>query len=39
VSPAELLPSVLWILFIQGLLGGFDTLYHHEITVALPRQR
>jgi uncharacterized protein (TIGR01777 family) len=39
VSPAELFPSVLWLLFIQGLLGGFDTLYHHEITVALPRRR
>lgn len=39
MSPAELLPTALWLLFVQGLLGGFDTLYHHEITVALPRQR
>lgn len=35
---AELLQSALWLLFIQGLLGGFDTLYHHEFTVALPQQ-
>ena len=23
----------------QGLLGAFDTLYHHEITEALPNRR
>lgn len=34
----ELLRAVLWLLFIQGLLGAFDTLYHHELTVALPQQ-
>ncbi len=27
---------LLWILAIQGLLGAFDTLYHHELTERLP---
>ncbi len=26
------------LLMVQGLMGGFDTVYHHELTVALPRQ-
>lgn len=26
------------LLLLQGLMGAFDTLYHHELTVALPRQ-
>jgi len=25
------------LLLVQGLLGAFDTVYHHELTVALPR--
>lgn len=29
---------VLALLLLQGLMGAFDTLYHHELTVALPRQ-
>ncbi|HSC80095.1 MAG TPA: NAD-dependent epimerase/dehydratase family protein, partial [Chitinolyticbacter sp.] len=29
---------VLVLLLLQGLMGAFDTLYHHELTVALPRQ-
>jgi hypothetical protein len=23
----------------QGLLGAFDTIYHHELTEALPQRR
>ncbi len=38
MSATEPLHAVFWVLCIQGLVGGFDTLYHHEITVALPRQ-
>lgn len=38
MPPAEPLQSALWLLFVQGLLGGFDTIYHHELTVALHRQ-
>ncbi|MDW5418071.1 TIGR01777 family oxidoreductase [Iodobacter sp. CM08] len=30
---------VLYLLVIQGLMGAFDTLYHHELTVALPREK
>lgn len=26
------------LLIVQGLLGGFDTLYHHELTVDLPHR-
>jgi len=33
------LALALTLLTAQGLLGAFDTLYHHELTVALPRQR
>ncbi|MGD8783579.1 MAG: TIGR01777 family oxidoreductase [Thioalkalispiraceae bacterium] len=29
---------LLTLLIIQALLGAFDTLYHHELKVALPRQ-
>ncbi|SMC27509.1 hypothetical protein SAMN02745857_02884 [Andreprevotia lacus DSM 23236] len=29
---------VLALLLLQGVMGGFDTFYHHELTVALPRQ-
>lgn len=28
----------LYLLLIQGLLGALDTIYHHEITVALPNK-
>ena len=28
----------LLLLVAQGLLGGFDTLYHHELRAALPQQ-
>jgi len=28
----------LLLLAIQGVLGAFDTLYHHELTVALPQK-
>jgi len=27
------------LLILQGLLGAFDTIYHHELTVGLPRRR
>jgi hypothetical protein len=30
---------VLYLLVIQGLMGAFDTLYHHELTVALPSEK
>ncbi|SFU71832.1 TIGR01777 family oxidoreductase [Pseudoduganella namucuonensis] len=29
----------LQLMAVQGLLGAFDTLYHHELTEALPRRR
>ncbi|WP_035054438.1 TIGR01777 family oxidoreductase [Andreprevotia chitinilytica] len=29
---------VITLLIAQGLMGAFDTLYHHELTVALPRK-
>ncbi|KAF0812293.1 Epimerase family protein [Andreprevotia sp. IGB-42] len=29
---------VLSLLMLQGVLGALDTVYHHELTVALPRQ-
>jgi len=35
------LPILTWainLLLIQGVLGALDTLYHHELTVALPRR-
>ncbi|MFJ4067680.1 hypothetical protein ACIPW4_20605 [Pseudomonas sp. NPDC089996] len=35
------LPILTWalnLLLIQGLLGALDTLYHHELTVALPQR-
>ncbi|WP_343596345.1 TIGR01777 family oxidoreductase [Pseudomonas sp.] len=35
------LPILNWalnLLLIQGLLGALDTLYHHELTVALPQR-
>jgi hypothetical protein len=28
--------SVLWLFFIQGILGAFDTLYYHEWRARLP---
>lgn len=30
--------SVLYVLMVQGLLGAIDTVYHHELTQALPRR-
>ena len=32
------LPLVLNLIIAQGLMGAFDTLYHHELRVALPQQ-
>lgn len=35
------LPLLSWavtLLLLQGLMGAFDTLYHHELTVALPQR-
>ncbi|HEV2988227.1 MAG TPA: TIGR01777 family oxidoreductase [Candidatus Angelobacter sp.] len=32
------LPLVLDLIIAQGLMGAFDTLYHHELRAALPRQ-
>ena len=29
---------LLTLLIVQAVMGGFDTLYHHELTVALPAQ-
>lgn len=36
------LPILQWainLLIVQGLMGAFDTLYHHELTIALPRRQ
>lgn len=36
------LPILQWainLLILQGLMGAFDTLYHHELTIALPHQK
>lgn len=35
----EIINWALSLLLLQGLLGAIDTLYHHELTVALPRRR
>jgi uncharacterized protein (TIGR01777 family) len=35
------LPVLQWVinlLIVQGLMGAFDTLYHHELTVGLPQR-
>ncbi len=32
------LPLVLDLVIAQGLMGAFDTLYHHELRAALPQQ-
>ena len=35
------LPILQWaiaLLLAQGVLGALDTLYHHELTVALPQR-
>jgi uncharacterized protein (TIGR01777 family) len=29
----------LWLMAAQGVLGAFDTVYHHELTEALPQRR
>jgi uncharacterized protein len=34
-------PALTWalnLLLLQGLMGGFDTLYHHELSVKLPQR-
>ncbi|MBM3116739.1 TIGR01777 family oxidoreductase [Jeongeupia naejangsanensis] len=36
---SEPLQWVLNLLIAQGLMGAFDTVYHHELTVRLPAQR
>ena len=28
----------LWLMVLQGCLGAFDTVYHHELTQALPQR-
>ena len=28
----------LWLMALQGCLGAFDTIYHHELTQALPQR-
>ncbi len=36
------LPALHWavnLLIVQGLMGAFDTLYHHELTEDLPHRR
>ena len=32
------MPIVIGLLMLQGVLGAFDTLFHHELRVALPQQ-
>ncbi|MFC1748720.1 TIGR01777 family oxidoreductase [Pseudomonadota bacterium] len=34
----EIINWVLTLLIVQGVLGAIDTLYHHEMTVALPQR-
>lgn len=34
----EIINWVLGLLLAQGLMGAIDTLYHHELTIALPRR-
>jgi uncharacterized protein (TIGR01777 family) len=34
----DIMNGVLGLLIAQGVLGAIDTIYHHELTVALPRQ-
>ncbi|MDH5232860.1 MAG: TIGR01777 family oxidoreductase [Gammaproteobacteria bacterium] len=34
----DMMNWVLGLLIVQGILGAFDTLYHHELTIALPRR-
>ncbi len=34
----DLLPTLLTLLIAQALMGAFDTIYHHELTAALPAQ-
>ena len=29
--------AAIWLLFVQALLGAFDTLYYHEFRLRLPR--
>jgi hypothetical protein len=35
LNPQEWLP---WLLVTQGVMGGFDTLFNHELLVGLPRR-
>jgi hypothetical protein len=32
----EVVKAAIWLLFVQALLGAFDTLYYHEFRLALP---
>lgn len=34
----EIMSWVVGLLLVQGVLGGIDTIYHHELTVALPQR-
>lgn len=34
----EIMDWVLGLLIVQGVLGAIDTVYHHELTIALPRR-
>lgn len=34
----EIMDWVLGLLIAQGVLGAIDTIYHHELTIALPRR-
>lgn len=34
----DTLPTVLHLLVAQGVMGAFDTIYHHELRAALPKQ-
>jgi hypothetical protein len=38
MSASPTLSFAINLLILQGFMGGFDTLYHHELTVNLPRQ-
>jgi hypothetical protein len=38
MSQAPTLSLAINLLILQGFMGGFDTLYHHELTVNLPQR-
>lgn len=39
ITANPLLDIAVALLIVQGLMGGFDTFYHHEIRIALPQKR